>query len=64
MITSLKQFTTEAKRLNASCHISDMYDVFEYQTSDELRNQVYELADPTSPEPFRSAMHNLGFTNY
>ena len=49
------------------CEVStndQIYDMFELECSDEVRTAVYFFADLTSPEPFRSAMHKLGFTEY
>jgi hypothetical protein len=60
MISNIAQFIQQ-------CEVStnaQIYDLFELNCSDEVRNDVYMWADPTSPEPFRSAMYNLGFTNY
>lgn len=45
-------------------NLGDAADLFEDNCSDELRNQLYELAHPNSPEPFRSAMNALGYTSY
>lgn len=59
-LTTLKQFIE-------ACTFGDhqlIYEVFEEQCSDELRAQIYSLADADTPEPFRSAMHNIGFTDY
>lgn len=44
--------------------VSDAYYVFEGECTDALRDEIYEFADHRSNEPFRSAMHNLGFVNY
>jgi hypothetical protein len=41
-----------------------IYEMFEFNCNDTVRTEVYFWADLTSPEPFRSAMYNLGFTNY
>lgn len=61
LITTLRHFIL----LCASHDDPDaIYTLFEHHCSDAVRAQVYKLADPTSPEPFRSAMHNIGFTNY
>jgi len=49
------------------CEVStneQIYEMFEFECSDEVRTDVYFWANPTSPEPFRSAMYNLGFTEY
>ena len=61
MYTTLVQFVTAVNMLN---NIADAYDIFECKSSDALRDLIYTLAEPLSPEPFRSAMHTMGFTNY
>jgi hypothetical protein len=51
----------------SKCEVStntQIYNLFEGQCSSELRELIYNFADPTSPEPLRSAMYNLGFINY
>ena len=63
-IKTLDQFIKKAKELDAEGRIDDMYDVFEFDTTDEVRDQVYNHADRETPEPFRSAMWNLGFKDY
>ena len=63
-ITTLDQFVKKAKELEKAGKIDDMYDVFEDDTTDKVRDEVYSLADPKSPEPFRSAMIKLGFKDY
>ncbi len=45
-------------------NLSDASDVFEDQCTSNLRDLIYSFADPESPEPFRSAMYNIGFTEY
>ena len=40
------------------------YELFEDECTEELRDLIYSLADQESPEPFRSAMINIGFTEY
>ena len=60
MITTIAEFIQQ-------CEVStndQIYDLFESNCSDKVRNEVYFFADLTSPEPFRSAMYNLGFTDY
>lgn len=59
MITTLKQFV-----LMCVANPDMAYFYFEEEASDDLRDQIYSLADSTSPEPFRSAMINMGFTDY
>jgi hypothetical protein len=56
MYTTLVQFVTAVNMLD---DVSDAYDVFEFKSSNALRDLIYTLA-----EPFRSAMHTMGFTNY
>ena len=51
----------------SKCEVStntQIYNLFEFQCTAELREFIYNFADPASPEPLRSAMYNLGFTNY
>lgn len=57
-------FENFLNRVNSLDHISDAYDVFEFECTDSVRDQVYAFADVDSTEPFRSAMHNLGFKSY
>lgn len=59
MITSLKQFIVACL-----AEIADPYDLFESFCDDNTRDFIYSLADPESPELFRSAMHRIGFTEY
>jgi hypothetical protein len=60
MITSIVEFIRQ-------CEVStndQIYELFEFNCSEDLRDLIYDFANPTSPEPFRSAMYNLGFTDY
>lgn len=41
-----------------------IYELFEDGCTQQLRNQIYSLADPDTPEPFRSAMINIGFPDF
>lgn len=61
MITSLNEFVARVRALD---DVGDAYDVFEFDTAEHVRDAVYALADPQDPEPFRDAMHTLGFTDY
>lgn len=61
MITTLVEFVV---RVNSLTNISDAHYVFEDECSEELRAQVSMFADLNSPEPFRSAMYNMGFVEY
>ena len=61
MLTTLNEFILKVESLE---DISDASDVFEYECSDTLRDMIYTFSDPDSVEPFRNAMHNLGFDTY
>lgn len=61
MVTTLKDFILRVNELKFNSLVAPL---FEDACSDELRELIYSLADPHSPEPFRSAMHNIGFVNY
>lgn len=61
VITTLEQFI---ERVRALEQIHSAYELFEDETADAVRGEIYRLADPASPEPFRSAMINLGFEDY
>jgi hypothetical protein len=57
-------FDSFLNRVNELDDIHDAYDVFEYECTDTVRDYVLCFADADSVEPFRSAMYNLGFTDY
>ncbi len=59
-IESLKDFIDCAKRSTNEY----IYVLFENHTTEDIRTEIYAHADKDSTEPFRSAMHNLGFTTY
>lgn len=61
MIKTLKDFVVAVDKLS---DIHDAYDIFEDDCSEDLRGLIYKLADQDTPEPFRSAMYNIGFTQY
>lgn len=44
--------------------ITKFFEMFEKHTTEKVREQIYSLADKDTPEPFRSAMVNIGFTRY
>ena len=60
-LTTLREFV---HAVDALSDIDDAYYVFEDRCSESLRACIYTHADKASPEPFRSAMHVLGYTNY
>ena len=61
MIDTLDDFINRVETLS---DISNAYDVFEYECTDKLRDYIYGFADTGVAEPFREAMHNLGFDTY
>lgn len=60
MINTLTQFIQRCELATNA----QIYQMFEFDCSDTVRNEVYYWAVPGAPEPFRSAMYNLGFVNY
>ncbi len=60
MIATIKDFVMRVTELDS---IHDAYYVFEEECSDALRDRIYRIAEG-SVEPFRAAMHELGFTDY
>ena len=60
MIATIKDFVIRVTELDS---IQDAYYVFEEEITAELRYQIYDLAGDRA-EPFRAAMHLLGFTDY
>lgn len=63
-INTFEGFLDRVNSLDVDGNIQDSYDVFEYECTDEVRDYVLGFADDNSPEPFRSAMYNLGFKDY
>jgi hypothetical protein len=61
MLKTLNEFILKVESLK---NISDAYDIFEFECVDELRDYIYTFSDKNSSEPFRAAMHNLGFDTY
>lgn len=61
MLHTLKDFVL---RVNELEFVSDAYYLIEEECSESLIDSIYALADADSAEPFRNAMHKLGFTNY
>ena len=59
-VSTLKDFVLRVTALN---DVSNAYDIFEYECTNALRNQIYALSSNTN-EPFRASMHILGFTAY
>ena len=60
-VTSLAQFVS----MCADAPDNDfIINLFEDETSEDVREEVFAHADPDSPEPFRSAMIALGFPDF
>ena len=60
-VSTLKDFVLRVTALN---DVSNAYDIFEYECTNALRNQIYALSSNNYNEPFRTSMHILGFTTY
>jgi hypothetical protein len=60
MLNTIKDFVMRVNELDS---VHDAYYVFEEECSDALRDRIYRIAEG-SAEPFRSAMIELGFTDY
>ena len=60
-VSTIKDFVLRVTALN---DIADAYDIFEYECTNELRDQIYALSNNNYNEPFRTSMHILGFTTY
>ena len=61
MLNSLKDFVVRVESLD---NVQDAFYVFEGECSERLVNQIYSLATVSDNEPFRAAMHRLGYTEY
>jgi hypothetical protein len=61
MITTLRDFILRIETLD---DISDAYYVFEGECTDLVRRVIYNMTDPTGAEPFRDAMHIMGYKEY
>ena len=62
MSTTAQAITTVAA-FAATCGVLDhnqIYELFEDEISDNLRNMIYAYADRNSAEPVRSALNRLG----
>jgi hypothetical protein len=60
MITTFEQFIAFCQTASND----EIYEAFEDNCTDDVRDEVYSYANPGNPEPFRNAMFNLGFVNY
>ena len=63
MIETIEQFVEQVNKLT---NITDAFDLFEEQCTEQLRVEIFELCGPanSSNEPFRCGMHILGFTEF
>lgn len=55
---TLQDFATAVIKMVDS---NDIYELFEYNTPDALRDEIYKLASEDSAEPCREAMNKLGY---
>lgn len=61
-IATITQFKAKVQSLTNPV---DVFDIFEDGCTEELREEIYALsAHLDSNEPFREAMHILGFTEF
>ena len=60
-INTIKDFIL---RVEALSDIGDAYYVFEDECTEELRLKIYGLAIDMTDEPFREAMHFLGYAGF
>lgn len=56
MIKTLEDFVAETRGASSDY----VYELFEENTSEKVRDEIYSYANKNSPEPFRSAMITLG----
>lgn len=61
MITTLKAFCIATEQLQ---DIADAASLFEDHTTEEVRALMYSMAPQGSAEPFRAAMHIIGYVQY
>jgi len=55
MIT-VEDFATACIQLTSD----EIYNLFEYDTPDALRDEIYDYSDPQNPEPARQAFNEIG----
>ena len=60
-LATIQEFKTRVQQLAS---ISMAYHVFECQCTETLRAEIYAQAPAQHVEPFRSAMHAMGFCDY
>ncbi len=61
MIANIRQFILKIESLQDQ---GDAFEIFEEKCTEELRTGIYKMADLDTPEPFRSAMVNMGYTEF
>ena len=61
MLATIREFVLAVENLQ---RISDAHYLFEDECTENLRELIFSFSDADTPEPFRSAMYNLGFTEY
>lgn len=58
MLATIREFVLAVENLQ---RISDAHYL---ECTENLRELIFSFSDADTPEPFRSAMYNLGFTEY
>jgi hypothetical protein len=61
LITTLKDFILKLEKLK---DISHAFEVFEFDTSEEVRDLIYSMSPQDEPEPFRYAMRLMGYVTF
>jgi hypothetical protein len=61
MITTLKDFILTVEQLS---DVSQAYELFEDETSEEVRELIYGLVSADEVEPFRAAMRLIGYADF
>lgn len=55
-ISTISQFAEACSTLSSEA----IYELFEFNLHDEMRDKIYEVADPHSAEPARNAFNEIG----
>ena len=56
MVKTIAEFVKVTRKMTKD----EIYDLIEMELSDDMRDKIYELADPECPEPCRCALRKLG----
>jgi hypothetical protein len=61
MLTTLKDFILAVEKLS---DLEQAHDLFEDNTAEDVRGLIYGLVSPDEAEPFRAAMHLMGYAEF